>query len=1123
MANPDFIDFGTEQEGTGAITLNMPPGLAANQILILYVATDGFTPSLSTPNGFVLAQDPVGNTGSVNTAINETGMHLFWKRAVGGDAAPVLAAPTGGGTVQCCHINSYSNCRTSGTPFHKITTATVTSATTTITPPTITTTLNGCTVFSVASSAADDSTFNNWTSTGAATPGGTIDSGWHSALGNDCSWAGGRGGFATAGGPHNCTSTFGTSTVQAQITFALASLAEAAVPQFDDGSWMLPGLPLARPLPIWALVQHHQDELPGAAAATIAVEDYWIQPQIAIAAAPPRQPYHYQDTLPQAAASSVPSEDYWLDWRSPSAPPPLRVTYAEQDDLPAPHVDDDYWLAPHPQRTPWALRWPAADQDEIAFPSLVGVAQVVGAGYAQRSDSAGPETGTLTTAAPPAWAALTSYVVDPTAGGINRVTNGGNLYQCRTSGTSAASGGPTGTGADITDGIVTPAHWTYQGAAPTSDTAAGDLVLVVSARGNQSTASSVPPTDNDGGSYAQIFNREYDSFAGAFAGLWRRNAPANAKAGFTTSLIWGGTSPGSGAGSETTDLWFGLRGVAVGAPHASSQVERAAATGGIVTAASITTTVRCLVVSVWAGTAPVIAAGTSHVAVPQGGLQLVPGANALMSLSTNGYIQFAVAWRIAQPGTSAESWDVGAGNEGAQLFTAAFVDLTQIGVTDGDEAPYWLIAPQPAASMAARIAAAIGQAQDDAPTPVTVGLDDDSWPWPRPVTTSPVRVQVFAEQDEIASLTIDEEYDLGSWMRAIAVPATQRPAVADQDELPALTVDEAYHWTLAPVPPPQRQLHAVFDVQDELGAAPVALDEDYWVGGQPYPRILRAPRQQIAHQDEVFPAPPGTFALDSVTVAEGVGALGFVRAMRFSLDSVALAESVGDLGISVARLFQLGGVSLTESVGDLAMRVDRRFALGGVALSENVGALGMLVGKRFTLGSVSLGVSAGTLGFTIASGMALGSASLSIAVGAVQFNVQRATSAVQFTPLAKLIAKNFKKFGKTIGVKSCTLIKVTPTARVPGSVTTATVPTTVSHAAQGIAMTLTPFQIANSLITDVNVSVMLFGASIAGGAIPAPGDRITIDSVTYTICDDAFGAKAVQGDPVRATYQCACR
>lgn len=51
-----------------------------------------------------------------------------------------------------------------------------------------------------------------------------------------------------------------------------------------------------------------------------------------------------------------------------------------------------------------------------------------------------------------AWAGSTSYSVG------NRRSNGGNAYQCITSGTSAGSGGPTGTGSNITDGTV---HWEW--------------------------------------------------------------------------------------------------------------------------------------------------------------------------------------------------------------------------------------------------------------------------------------------------------------------------------------------------------------------------------------------------------------------------------------------------------------------------------------------------------------------------------------------------------------------------------------------------------------------------------------------------------------------------------------
>lgn len=53
-----------------------------------------------------------------------------------------------------------------------------------------------------------------------------------------------------------------------------------------------------------------------------------------------------------------------------------------------------------------------------------------------------------------AWAATTAYTLN------QYVTNGGNTYRCTTAGTSAGSGGPTGTSltADLTDGT---AHWIF--------------------------------------------------------------------------------------------------------------------------------------------------------------------------------------------------------------------------------------------------------------------------------------------------------------------------------------------------------------------------------------------------------------------------------------------------------------------------------------------------------------------------------------------------------------------------------------------------------------------------------------------------------------------------------------
>ncbi len=70
-----------------------------------------------------------------------------------------------------------------------------------------------------------------------------------------------------------------------------------------------------------------------------------------------------------------------------------------------------------------------------------------------RADGTQYETDAAATVATlTAWAGTTAYTV-----GALR-SNGGNIYLCITAGTSAGSGGPTGTGTDITDNT---AHWRY--------------------------------------------------------------------------------------------------------------------------------------------------------------------------------------------------------------------------------------------------------------------------------------------------------------------------------------------------------------------------------------------------------------------------------------------------------------------------------------------------------------------------------------------------------------------------------------------------------------------------------------------------------------------------------------
>jgi hypothetical protein len=294
------------------------------------------------------------------------------------------------------------------------------------------------------------------------------------------------------------------------------------------------------------------------------------------------------------------------------------------------------------------------------------------------------------------WQRSVAYKIDPTDASTsgNLVTNSGNLYQCIQDGTSAGSGGPSGTLASNNDGTT---KWKYLGSVPSMSVLSGSQIVGVVARGTQSGlvsgSAGIPPWDIFAtGSFTTIVNSTYSGFPDSFLGAFYRTSGIPASTGtYKTLAQWASLSPGGGTGDEQTSMWVELQNVRLGAPHTSSVVERASATNGVVQAATITTTKKCLIVSIWGGNGNVITPGTSHTAVPLNGLTLISGCVDLVSLSSNGYIQVAMAWRIATSSLTpfAEQWQTGAGSsEGAQLITLAFEDTSLEGsgsITDGSE------------------------------------------------------------------------------------------------------------------------------------------------------------------------------------------------------------------------------------------------------------------------------------------------------------------------------------------------------------------------------------------------------------------------------------------------------
>lgn len=655
MANPDWLNFGTEQASTGSITVNAPAGLAAGQLMILYVATDGFTPTLSTPNGFVLAQDPAGNVASVNQALGTCGMHVFWKRAVGGDAMPVIAAPSGGGTVQCCHINTYSNTRT-GNPFHKIATATVGTATTTINPPGVTTTLAGCTVISLAASANNDSLFASWSSTGAASPAGSLDSGFNTSLGNACSWAGGRGGFAAAGGPRNCTANFGAATVQAQITFAIASLDEPPA-GLISGTLDASRAAHAAGSTVSAALGGSLDAsraahgASGTTPASAAIAGVLAQ-SIAAHAAFTGQGGTIAGTLaPSIAAHTA------ITTVAGAVAGQLAPSIAAHAATVGPVTGAlDGTLAPS------IAAHTASIVPPLRLGAVIPVRQKANGGV-----TGFPSSGALTTLAPiPAWASGQALTVDQ---GIRR-TRGGNVYELVQGGTTGATG-PSGTGTNLQDGGgAGGCLWNFIGADPgTVTTTTGSMIVAYAALGVWSAASAAP-TDSFGNTFTQVDLQSYlPPFAASENGLWAA-VGATGGANHTISKTYGAPST---TPDEDTVGGYEIKGATVIVGVSYTETAQPNASNVANSAVTVANAPGVVIFDCWLN-GTVRAQGAQHRCVPSV-LQappgvtavVIPNAQALTCLSTNGYIQRCGIIMVPSGGTLGDP--VPPGNYQIQIST----------------------------------------------------------------------------------------------------------------------------------------------------------------------------------------------------------------------------------------------------------------------------------------------------------------------------------------------------------------------------------------------------------------------------------------------------------------------
>lgn len=102
------------------------------------------------------------------------------------------------------------------------------------------------------------------------------------------------------------------------------------------------------------------------------------------------------------------------------------------------------------------------------------------------------------------------------------------------------------------------------------------------------------------------------------------------------------------------------------------------------------------------------------------------------------------------------------------------------------------------------------------------------------------------------------------------------------------------------------------------------------------------------------------------------------------------------------------------------------------------------------------------------------------------------------------------------GVNDAVLTKTINGTRTSGQLTGGTNPTTTTHACKGFVDILNKNRLEGSSVQDTDSLVAIIGDSIAGGAVPTAGDRVTIVGKEYNIIE-------VTVDPALAVYNCVGR
>jgi hypothetical protein len=218
---PMFVAAGAVASGTGAITPSFPSGIAAGDILLLFLETSNQAISVSNSNGGTWAA-VTNSPQSTGTAAGSTGARLtaFWSRYNGTQGAPTTSDS---GNHQLGRIIAIRGAAASGNPWD-VTAGGVeaTSDTSGSIPGTTTTVANTLVVAAIATSLPDSSTttdFSSWTNSNLTGLTERTDNTTSSGNGGGLGIATGT--KATAGAYGNTTVTLTSSAYKGMMSIAI--------------------------------------------------------------------------------------------------------------------------------------------------------------------------------------------------------------------------------------------------------------------------------------------------------------------------------------------------------------------------------------------------------------------------------------------------------------------------------------------------------------------------------------------------------------------------------------------------------------------------------------------------------------------------------------------------------------------------------------------------------------------------------------------------------------------------------------------------------------------------------------------------------------------------------------